>query len=139
MADITITPASVLASSAAVLRREFNIGYASATAGQHVYLDSSNLWQKVDSNASATGNELTAISGILLNAGGIAQPGVVCVSDVAFTPGGTLTNGSAVYSSTTAGGIAHDVPASGSYPRFLGIAKSTTVMHLNPVASGVVI
>lgn len=139
MADISITAANVLASAAAVIRREYNIGYAAATAGQHVYLDTSNLWQKVDSNAAVTGNELTALCGILLNGGGIGQPAVVCTNDTAFTPGGTLTNGSTVYSSTTAGGITHDVPASGAYPRVLGVAKSTTVMNLQPVASGVVI
>ena len=139
MADISITAASVLASSAAVIRKEYNFGYAAATAGQHVYLDASNLWQKVDSNAASTGNELTATAGITLNAGGIGQPASVCVYDTGFTPGGTLTNGSTVYSSTTAGGVTHDVPASTAYPRVLGIAKSTTVMFLNPTASGVVI
>ena len=139
MADISITAASVLASAAAVIRREYNIGYAGATAGQHVYLDSSNTWQKVDANAAVTGNELTATTGILLNGGGTGQPGVVCVSDTAFTPGGTLTNGSTVYSSNTAGGITHDIPAAGVYPRVLGVPKSTTVMNLQPVASGVII
>jgi len=139
MADISITAASVLASAAAVVRREYNIGYAGATAGQHVYLNTSNVWVLVDSNAAVTGNELTAMSGILLNGGGVGQPGVVCVSDTAFTPGGTLTNGVAVYSSTTAGGITHDVPTTGAYPRFLGLPKSTTVMNLQPCASGVVI
>lgn len=139
MADISITAASVLASAAAVIRREYNFGYASATAGQHVYLDSSNTWQKVDDNAAVTGNELTALSGITLNGGGTGQPAVVCVSDTAFTPGGTLTNGSAVWSSNTAGGITHDLPVTGAYPRFLGLPKSATVMNLQPCASGVVI
>ena len=139
MADISITAASVLASSAAVIRKEYNIGYASATAGQHVYLDSSNTWQKVDANAAATGNELTALTGILLVGGGSGQPGVVCVYDTAFTPGGTLTPGTPVYSSNTAGGITHDAPVTGVYPRVLGLPKSTTVMFLNPTASGVVI
>lgn len=139
MADISITAASVLASAGAVIRKEYNFGYAAATAGQHVYKDSSNLWQRVDSNAAVTGNELTALSGITLNGGGIGQPAQVCVEDTAFTLGGTLTNGGTVYSSTTAGGITHDVPASGAYPRILGIAKSTTIMHLRPCASGAVI
>lgn len=139
MADISVTAASVLASSAAVLRREYNIGFAAATAGMAVYLDSSNLWQKMDSNAAVTGNEITALKGILLNGGGIAQPGVVCTSDTGFTPGGTLTNGLAVYSSTTAGGITHDIPTTGAYPTVLGIAKSATVMNLQPTSSGAVI
>jgi hypothetical protein len=139
MADITITAASVLASSSAVRRKEYNFGYAAATAGQHVYLDSSNLWQRVDSNAAATGNEITALSGITLNGGGSNQPADVCVYDTDFTPGGTLTNGLAVYSSVNAGAITHDIPTTGAYPRVLGLAKSTTKMVLNPTASGAVI
>ncbi len=139
MADISITAASVLASATAVRRREYNFGFAAATAGLHVYLDPSNLWQKVDSNASATGNGIADLVGITLNGGGIGQPADVCVSDTDFTPGGTLTNGAPVYSSATAGGITHDVPASTAYPRFLGLAKSTTKMNFNPVASGAVI
>lgn len=139
MADISITAASVLASAAAVIRREYNFGYAAATAGQHVYLDTSSTWQKVDSNAAVTGNELTALAGITLNGGGIGQPAVVCTNDTAFTPGGTLTNGSTIYSSDTAGGITMVVPIAGMYPRVLGVAKSASVMNLQPVASGVVI
>ena len=139
MADIAITAASVLASASAQHRKEYNFGYASATAGQHVYLATTNLWQLVDSNAAVTGNELTALCGITLNGGGANQPADVCVYDTDFTPGGTLTNGSTVYSSTTAGGITHDVPTTGAFPRILGIAKSTTKMVLNPTASGVVI
>ncbi len=63
----------------------------------------------------------------------------MCVKDTAFTPGGTLTNGTAVYSSVTAGGITHDVPTTGAYPTVLGIAKSASVMNLNPTSSGAVI
>lgn len=139
MADISITAASVLGSSAAVRRREYNFGYAAATAGQHVYLDSSNTWQKVDANAAATGNGISDLCGITENGGGIGQPAVVVVSDTDFTPGGTLTNGSTVYSSVTAGGITHDIPTTGAYPRSLGVAKSTTKMNLFPVASGAII
>lgn len=139
MADISITAASVLASSSAKISKEYNIGFASATAGMHVYLDASSTWQKVDANAAATGNELTATSGILLNGGGTGQPGVVCLEDPSFTPGGTLTPGTPVYSSNTAGGITHDAPVTGVYPRVLGLPKSSTTMYLKPVASGVII
>lgn len=139
MADIAITPASVLASSSAVIRKEYNFGYASATAGQLVYLDASNLWQKVDSNAAATGNGVSDLKGYTLNGGGVGQPAVVCTSDPSLTVGGTIVNGTTYYSSTTAGGIAPDVPTTGAYPTILGVAKSTTVLNFYPISSGVVI
>lgn len=139
MADIAITAANVLSSSSAVIRKEYNFGYASATAGQLVYLDSSNLWQRVDSNAGATGNGVSDLKGYTLNGGGIGQPAVVCTSDPSLTVGGTLVNGTTYYSSTTAGGIAPDVPTTGAYPTVLGVAKSTSVLNFSPLSSGVVI
>ena len=139
MADISITAASVLASSAATIIRQYNFG-ATVTTGQAVYLDSSALtWKLIDSNAAVTGNELATLKGIALVSGASGQPADVCVKDTSFSLGGTLTNGSTVYSSTTAGGVTHDVPASGAYPTVLGVAKSTTTMNLNPTSSGAVI
>jgi hypothetical protein len=139
MADITPTPASCIGSASATRRREYNFGFASATAAMVVYLDSSNLWQKVDSNAAVTGNEITALVGMTENGGGIGQPAVVVTYDTDFTPSGTLVNGSTVYTSTNAGAYTHDVPTTGAFPRSLGIAKSTSKMVFNPTASGVVI
>jgi hypothetical protein len=139
MADISITAANVLASSAATIIRQYNYG-ATVSTGQAVYLDSSALtWKLIDNNAAVTGNELATLKGIALNTGASGQPADICVKDTDFTPGGTLTNGSTVYTSTTAGGIAHDVPASGVYPTVLGVAKSTTKLNLNPISSGAVI
>jgi hypothetical protein len=139
MADLSVTAASVAASSAAVVVNKYNFG-ATVTAGQAVYLDSStNTWKLIDSNAAVTGNELATVKGIALNGGASGQPASVCVKDTDFTPGATLTNGSPVFSSTTAGGVTHDVPGAGAYPTVLGIAKSTTKMNLNPTASGAVI
>lgn len=140
MADLAVTAASVLASAQATIRKEYNFGFASATAGLAVYLDASNLWQKIDRDAASTGNGITDLKGITLNGGGIGQPAVVCTSDPAFTPGATLTNGITIYTSDTGGGITSaDIPTTGDYPTVLGVAKSTTVMNLNPVSSGVVI
>jgi len=139
MADIAITAANVLASSSAVISKQYNFGYASATAGQTVYLDASSLWQKMDSNAAVTGNGISDLKGITLTGGGTGQPAVVVTSDPSLTVGGTLVNGTTYYSSTTAGGIAPDVPTTGAYPTVLGIAKSATVLNFNPISSGVVI
>jgi hypothetical protein len=139
MADISITAASVLASSSAVIDRLHNFG-ATVTTGQSVYLDPTALtWKLIDSNAAATGNELTTVKGVALHGGANGQPAAVVLEDPDFTPGGTLTNGSAVFTSTTAGGITHDVPSSGAYPTFLGLAKSTTKLNLRPCSSGAVI
>ncbi len=138
MAAISITAASVLASVNAVIRREYKAG-ATITAGQVVYLNTSNQWVLADSDAAATGNGITDLRGIALNGASSGQPVAVCTEDSDFTPGGTLTNGSAVYLFTTAGALAHDVPSSGAYPVYLGQAKSTSKMHLRPCASGAVI
>ena len=139
MAVIAITAASVLASATATIRREYTRATAGQTAGQAVYLNASNQWALLDSDAAATGNGITDLKGILLDGGGIGQPASVCVADSDFTPGGTLTNGLAVYGTTTAGAIAHDIPSTGAYPLVLGIAKSATKMNLNPTASGAII
>ncbi len=138
MADISITAGSVLASSAAKVRKEYTAS-TTITSGQAVYLNSSNAWALLDLNAAATGNGITNIRGIALHGAASGQPLAVCIEDTDFTPGGTLTNGIAVYGSNTAGGITHDVPTTGAYPVFLGLPKSTTKMNLLPVASGVVI
>jgi hypothetical protein len=140
MADITPTAANVLASSSATIVNTYLAG-ATITAGQVVYLNTSLQWALVDSNAAATGNAISndPLCGFALHGAAANQPLDVAVRDTDFTPGGTLTNGSTVYTSTNAGGFTHDVPASGAYPRVLGVAKSTTKMNLNPTASGAVI
>lgn len=138
MADISITAANVAASSTATIRKEYNFG-ATVTAGQVVYLDTSNKWQLADSNAAVTGNEQNAVRGIALCGGANNQPAAVVIEDSDFTPGGTLTNGTAVYGSVNAGALSHDVPTTGSYPVYLGQAKSASKLVLKTNASGVVI
>lgn len=139
MAAIAITAASVVASSAAVIRKEYTFG-ATVTAGQVVYLNTSNQWVLADSDAASTGNGISDLMGIALNGGSSGQPAAVCVEDTDFTPGGTLTNGLAVYLFTTAGAISQaDIPTTAAYPVVLGVAKSTSKMVLRRVASGAVI
>lgn len=139
MAAISITAANVLASAAAVLRREYTFAYAAATAGQLVYLNSSNQWALVDLDGNL-GTGLYDLRGITYNGGGIGQPAVVVTSDPDFTPGGTVSNGLVVYGYTTAGAITFaDIPTSAAYPVVVGIAKSATKMNLNIFASGAII
>lgn len=140
MAALSVTVANVAASAQATIRSEFTGASAAQTVGQWVYLNSSNQWALLDSNASATGNGVTDLVGCRLNAGGVGQPAAVCVKDPNFTPGVTMTNGITLYSSNTAGGITMaDLPTTGDYPIALGVARTTTTMNLNPTASGNII
>ena len=139
MADIAITAANVLGSTTAVRSTQYKSGEA-ITAGQVVYLNTSNQWIKLDLNAAATGNGITDVRGIAENsAPASGQPLSVVTYDTDFTVGGALTNGSALYGSTTAGGITHDVPTTGSYPVYVGQAKSAAKAVINFNASGAVI
>jgi hypothetical protein len=139
MADISVTAGSVLASANAVIERKYNAG-ATVAAGDVVYLDSNNKWMLMDSNASAAGNNVADTRGIALGGGANNQPIAVCTRDSFFTPGATLTNGIAYYASPNAGKIAPvgDI-GSGNYATVLGIARTTTVMNLNPTASGIAV
>jgi hypothetical protein len=138
MAAIAITAASVIASAAATIRREYNAA-ATLTAGQLVYLNASNLWALVDSDAGL-GTGINDLRGITLGGGAVNQPVAVCTNDPAFTPGGTLSNGLVVYGFTTAGAISFaDIPTTGAYPVVVGVAKSTLLLNLQPFASGVII
>lgn len=139
MADIAVTAANVLASANAAPIKNFNYG-ATITAGQVVYLDSNNKWQLTDSDASSAGNNFNSVVGLTLVGGANNQPGVVATRDVYFTPGGTLTNGIAYYVSRNAGAFCPvaDV-GSGNYGTFVGIARSTTILNLNPTPSGIAV
>ena len=140
MADISITAANVLGSTTAVRLSQYKSAVA-ITAGQAVYLNSSNAWALLDLNAASTGNGITDVRGIAeSSAPGVGQPVTVVIEDTDFTFGGTSTNGATVYGSNTAGGITiADIPGAGAYPVVLGILKSTTKMVLKPIASGAII
>lgn len=137
MADVTITAANVLASSSAVLSKEYNAG-ATITRGQSVYLDTStSTWKLTDSNAAATGNGINDTRGIAYGDVASGQPLTVILRDPGLTLGGTLVKGTSYYASATAGGVAPSADVTtGWYRVFLGIAISTTVLNYNPVASG---
>lgn len=143
MADLSVTAANVIASNSAVIDRGYSFG-ATITAGQAVYLDTTQSpprWELLDIDANTVGtNTIATLRGISLNGGSDGQPADVCIKDPDFTPGATLTNGLAVYGSTTAGGITTaDIPTTNAYPVILGLTKSTSKMNLNPTASGAII
>lgn len=139
MAVLSVTAASVLMSSSASFLSNHTAAVA-ITAGQAVYLNSSNAWALLDTNAAATGNGINDVRGIAVDsAPGAGQPITVCMKDPGFTPGATMTVGKVIYGSITAGGITlAEIPGTGEYPVVLGIAITATVMNLDICASGAV-
>lgn len=134
MTDISITPANVLAGSAA--QTENGSAGEAITQGKTVYKSSTtNLYMLADSN-SATAEARTP-TGIALNSAAAGQPLTIQkAGDI--TIGGTMTAGVAYYQSDTPGGICPvaDV-GSGEYSCIVGIAKSATVLSIGIKASGV--
>jgi hypothetical protein len=133
MADISITAANVVPGSDAV--RESGTAGATITAGQLVYLDTSDMKFKLaDSNGAAA---LRVPNGIALNGASNGQPlSVQKGGDI--TIGGTLTAGIPYFLSDTPGGLCPlpDIGA-GEFSCIIGIAKSTSVLAVNIQPSGV--
>lgn len=139
MAALSITAASVLGSSTATRYSQYKSA-AAITAGQLVYLNTSNTWALVDSDASL-GTAATDVRGIAENsAPGAGQPLTVVTADSSFTIGATSTNGATIYASVTAGGLTiAEIPGAGAKPIVVGIMSSTTTAVINIFATGVVI
>jgi hypothetical protein len=133
MADLTITAANVATAG----RQETGTFGATITAGQVVFKDSST---KKFELADADDTSLDEVYGIALNGGADGQPGVVALPGSDITIGATLTAGTAYYLSATAGGICPFADlVTGDRVIFLGIAKSTSVLHFRPIDSGVIL
>jgi hypothetical protein len=133
MVDIVITPASVSASAASV---EHGTAGATITAGQIVYLDTSDNKYKLADNNSATA-AVRQPRGIALNGASDGQPlAIKKAGDV--TLNAVLTAGTAYYLSDTPGGICPLADLlTGEYVCLLGLAKSTTVLALDIQYPGV--
>jgi hypothetical protein len=134
MADITITPGSVLA-YADVVPRDGTAG-ATITAGQVVYIDTSdsNKLKLADCDSSAT---TATVAGIALTGGSTGQPIKWCSSGE-VTIGGTVTVGELYVLSGNAGGIAPEGDlASLDYVSFLGIGTTTGRIRFSILNSGV--
>ena len=133
MADISITPANVVPGSDAV--RESGTAGATITAGQLVYLDTSDMKFKLaDSNGAAA---LRVPNGIALHGASNGQP-LVIQKGGDITIGGTMTAGIPYVLSDTPGGLCPlpDI-GTGEYSCIIGIAKSTSVLAVNIQPSGV--
>jgi hypothetical protein len=131
MADISVTAASVVPTS--TTKRQTKNAAAAITAGQVVYVNSSDLVALADNDASVT---TAAAVGIALNSCAAGQPCSYATSgDVTFNA--VLTAGAVYVLSSTAGGIAPVADlASDDYVTILGVASTTTNLTININASG---
>lgn len=137
MADLTLTPASVLPGANAQINRSYNAG-ATVTAGKVVYRAAADSKWKLADNNSATAEVRGADGiGIALNGASDGQPlAVQTGGDI--TIGGTLTVGTTYTLSDTPGGIGPTADlATGEYVVLLGVAKSVSVLALDPQYPGV--
>jgi len=133
MADITVTPASVISGTGAKIEH----GKAGATivAGKAVYLDTAGKYQLSDSNSATAA--VRAVDGISLNAASDGQPIAVHKSGP-ITIGATLSAGATYYLSETPGGIQPGADlTTGEYPTIIGVATSTTVLNVKIQSAGV--
>jgi len=134
MADLTITAANVLALAGSAVSR--GVAGATVTAGQTVYLDTSDGKWKLADNNSATA-AVRSPGGIALNGASNGQPLSVLTAGP-ITIGAAVTAGVAYYLSDTPGGICPVADlGSGEYPTVIGIATSTTALNVQINSSGV--
>ena len=138
MADLTITAANIVPNTSITGKTPVKVtGEAgeTITAGQSVYLKSSDnkIW-KADANLSA---DAAAAVGVSLHGATAGQP-ITYQTSGALSFGAILTAGHWYVVSDTAGGIMPTADlSSGDYSTLLGYAYSTSVMILNPLATGI--
>ena len=139
MADLTITAANVVPSSAVAAKPPiFTTGTAgeTITAGQPVYIKSSDglLW-KADANASSA---TAAAVGIALHGATAGQP-LAYQTSGALAFGAILTAGAYYVVSDTAGGIMPTADLSAlDYSTLLMYGYSTSIAIVNIVQTGVI-
>lgn len=133
MADLSITAANVVPSSAAILNQA--TAGATITAGQLIYIDSSDLDSRSRGKAKlADANSGTSaarsVAGIAFNSASAGQQVDYVVRDTALQIAASgLTAGTIYGLSATAGGLAPSADfTTGWYPSVVAIAKSTTTI-----------
>lgn len=100
MADLTITPASVLSAS----KKSSGMAGAAIAAGQCLYLDSTTSTLKL-AQSDGTAAEVAAV-GIALNAAASGQPVMYAPDGATMNIGATTSKATTYCVATTAGGIA---------------------------------
>lgn len=133
MATLTITAANIGVGSSAEIR-PVTVGQSTAH-GIPLYQDTSDgLWKPADADAEATA-KAACISVTSATASG---EDVIAIFTGDLRMGAILTKGTEYYVNTTAGLIGEKSDlGSGDYVTRLGIAKSTSVLDVRPLASGV--
>lgn len=133
MADLSLTASAIVAGSGAYVLS--GTAGATITAGQAVYLDSSDSKYKLADCDSATA-AVRDVVGIALNGASDGQP-IDIITEGDLTVGSVLTGGIPYFLSPNAGGICPiaDI-AVGDYYTIIGIAKSATVLSVKIHASG---
>lgn len=136
MADLTVTPANVQAGARAL--KDQGIAGATITAGQTVYLDTSDMRMKLaDANGSVA---QAAVVGVALNGASNGQPITFVYDDDDFTPGATVTNGTFYVLSGNPGGIAPSADiVAGWRPALVFIGKTGNKAVLKIVRTGVAV
>jgi hypothetical protein len=128
MADISITPANVVAGSGSSVDRTGTAG-ATITAGQIVAENSSNQLALADNNSATAALKLP--DGFALNGASINQP-LAIHKKGPLTVGGTLVAGVPYFLSDTPGGLCPIADlASGESVVQMGIAISTTELDVD--------
>lgn len=131
MADLVITPGSVVPAATATLR-EGTAG-ETITAGQPVAMVNGVLMKADVDHATAS---YRRVLGISVNGASLGQP-VSYIKDGDLAMGAILTAGSVYVASDTPGGISAVAdPDAGDAIVILGVAKSTTVLAVNIFNSG---
>lgn len=134
MSDLTVTAASVKpGSSTSAITKNGTYG-ETVTAGQAVYLNSSDsLYYKAE--CDSTSAKATAV-GIAMNSGSANQPATILTKG-SCTIGATVAVGTVYVVSATAGGIAPTTDlASTNYVTVLGVGDSPATLNINILASG---
>jgi hypothetical protein len=136
MADLSITPASVLAGSNA--RKRSGISGATLTAGVVAYKDAADQkWKLADSDSATAAIRGSTGLAFVLNGASDGQP-VDLMEFGDITLGAVLTAGLEYYLADAPGLICPRADlATGDYYVLLGIAKSTSVLAFDPSYSGV--
>lgn len=132
MADLVITPASVVAGSNAT--RDTGTAGETIIAGKAVFLNAAtSKWMLSDNNGTGT----RQVKGIALNGASLNQP-LSVLKDGDVTIGATLVPGTAYYLSSTPGGICPVADlATGMDSVLIGLAKSASVLAVDIQDSGV--
>ncbi len=132
MSSITISEANIRPILPLAQCRRKDCG-GTVTAGEIVYIDSNGAVQPVDADAAST----SRVYGIAIadNDGGTSFSSGEAIDVCVFGPvtGFTsLSPGSLLYNSPTAGAMDESAPGSGDYLWVVGIIENSTTVFVNP-------